>query len=67
MTAGLFRICRGRAMPYPYDFDEFKIVLEGEITVADGDGKTYKLKAGDLVRFSAGVKVEFWSRSSGLP
>jgi uncharacterized cupin superfamily protein len=54
-------------LPYSYGFDEFKLVLEGEMTVEDeGSGQVYELKAGDLIQFSAGTKVSFSSQSSGL-
>lgn len=67
ITAGLFRIGKGQAMPYSYGFDEFKLVLEGEMTVKDEEsGQIHELKAGDLIQFSAGTKVSFSSRSSGL-
>jgi ethanolamine utilization protein EutQ (cupin superfamily) len=66
ITAGLFRMGKGQAMPYTYDFDEFKLVLEGEMTVTEESGNVYELKAGDLIQFSAGAKVKFSSHSSGL-
>jgi uncharacterized cupin superfamily protein len=66
ITAGLFRMGRGEAMPYTYEFDEFKLVLEGEMTVTDEAGNAYELKAGDLIQFSSGAKVKFSSHSSGL-
>ncbi len=66
MTAGLFRMGRGEALSYSYEFEEFKLVLEGEMTVTDDSGKVFDLKAGDLVHFSSGAKVKFSSRSSGL-
>ena len=66
ITAGLFRMGQGQAMPYTYTFDEFKLVLEGEMTVTEDSGKVHELKAGDLIQFSAGAKVSFSSHSSGL-
>lgn len=66
ITAGLFRMGQGQAMPYTYEFDEFKLVLEGEMTVTEESGNVYELKAGDLIQFSAGAKVNFSSHSSGL-
>lgn len=66
ITAGLFRIGAGQAMSYIYDFDEFKLVLDGEMTVTEETGEVHALKAGDLIQFSAGTKVSFSSNSSGL-
>lgn len=66
ITAGLFRMGQGQAMPYTYEFDEFKLILEGEMVVTEDTGKVHELKAGDLIQFSAGTKVSFSSNSSGL-
>lgn len=66
ITAGLFRMGRGKALPYTYEFDEYKMVLEGEMTVTDADGTIYELRAGDLIFFSKGSVVKFSSNSSGL-
>jgi uncharacterized cupin superfamily protein len=66
VTAGLFRMSRGEALSYSYEFDEFKLVLEGEMTVTEDSGRVFDLKAGDLIQFSSGAKVKFSSRSSGL-
>lgn len=66
ITAGLFRMGAGESLPYSYDFSEFKVLLEGEITVTDDSGEVYELKAGDMIYFPTGTKVKFSSRSSGL-
>lgn len=66
ITAGLFRMGRGQPLSYTYEFDEYKILLEGEMAVTEEDGTVHELKAGDLIRFSSGDKVQFSSRSSGL-
>ncbi|MGA3949059.1 cupin domain-containing protein [Ralstonia nicotianae] len=66
ITAGLFRMGQGQPMPYTYAFDEFKLILEGEMTVTEASGTVHELKAGDLIQFSAGTRVNFSSRSSGL-
>lgn len=66
ITAGLFRMGQGEAMPYTYEFDEFKLVLEGEMTVTEESGAVHELKSGDLIQFSSGTTVTFSSRSTGL-
>lgn len=66
MTSGLFRMGRGEALPYTYEFDEYKIVLEGEMTVTEENGTVHELKTGDVIYFPNGTKVRFSSHSSGL-
>jgi uncharacterized cupin superfamily protein len=66
ITAGLFRMGAGEAMPYICEFDEFKLVLEGEMTVTEKSGTVHELVAGDLIQFTAGDNVTFSSRSTGL-
>jgi uncharacterized cupin superfamily protein len=66
ITSGLFRMGAGEALPYNYEFSEYKLLLEGEMTVTDDKGETYELKPGDMVFFPSGSRVKFSSRSSGL-
>lgn len=66
ITAGLFRMGAGEALRYSYEFDEFKLILEGEMTVTEDSGTVYELKVGDLIQFAAGTKVQFSSRSSDV-
>jgi ethanolamine utilization protein EutQ (cupin superfamily) len=66
ITAGFFRMGRGAPLPYTYEFDEYKIVLEGEMDVTEDNGTVHRLKAGDIIAFSAGDKVKFSSPTSGL-
>lgn len=66
LTFGLFRMSAGKPLGYAYDFDEFKLVLEGELTVVDDAGVATHLKAGDVVQFAKGAKVEFSSPSTAL-
>lgn len=66
LTFGMFRMNKGEALPYTYEFDEFKLVLEGEITVTDDTGAVHKFKAGDVMQFGKDMKVTFSSPSTGL-
>lgn len=54
ITAGLFRMGKGEPILYTYEFDEFELVLEGEITATEEGGEVHGLKSGDLIRFSVG-------------
>jgi ethanolamine utilization protein EutQ (cupin superfamily) len=66
ITFGVFRMGQGEVLPYTYEFDEFKLVLEGEIAVTDDAGAEMLFKAGDVIQFTKGAKVAFSSPSTGL-
>ncbi|SCY84529.1 cupin domain-containing protein [Rhizobium sp. NFACC06-2] len=66
ITFGVFRLNRGEALPYTYEFDEFKLVVEGEFTVSDGNGDIKTFKAGDVMQFTKGTETTFTTSSTGL-
>lgn len=66
ITCGLFKQEAGEPCPYNYEAEEFKILLEGELTVTNDRGETYDLKPGEILFFSKGEKVKFSSKSRGL-
>lgn len=66
ISCGLFRMGKGKGLDYEYKFDEGKILLEGDMTIVDSNGKKVELKPGDMVLFNSGDKVTFSSNSSGL-
>jgi len=66
LTFGVFRMNSGEGFPFTYEFDEFKLVLEGEITVTDDKGVANKFKAGDVMQFRKGAKVTFSTASTAL-
>ncbi len=41
--------------PWTYDTDEICYILEGEVTVTPDGGEQVTIRAGDLVRFPAGM------------
>ncbi len=41
--------------PWTYDTDEICYILEGEVTVTPDGGEPVTIRAGDLVRFPAGM------------
>ena len=65
ISAGFFRMEAGRPLEYTYSYDECKIMLAGEMTIAEEGGETIHLKPGDVVYFDSGTKVVFSSASSG--
>lgn len=66
LTLGMFRMSKGEALPYSYSFDEFKVVLEGEITVSDDAGNSTDFVAGDVMKFGKDTNVTFSTKSSAL-
>tara|TARA_B100000378_G_scaffold239321_1_gene207119 strand:- start:368 stop:703 length:336 start_codon:yes stop_codon:yes gene_type:complete len=66
ITCGLFKQEAGNPCPYTYEAEEFKILLEGELSVTNDRGETYDMKPGEILFFGKGEKVEFSSKSSGL-
>jgi len=63
---GFFRMEAGNPLEYTYSYDECKVILEGEMTIAELDGESYDVSAGDVVYFSRGTSVVFSSKTSGL-
>lgn len=66
LTFGVFRLNKGDALPYTYEFDEFKLVLEGEVSVSDDTGAATHFKAGDVMQFKNGAKTVFATQSTAL-
>lgn len=65
ITAGFFRMEAGESLEYTYSYDECKLLLEGELTLAERGGATVTLRPGDVVFFSKGTTVTFSTASSG--
>ncbi len=65
ITCGFFKMGSGNPLEYTYSYDECKIMLEGEMTIAEDGGETITVKPGDVVYFDSGTKVTFTSDSSG--
>ena len=66
VTCGMFRMSKGEPLPYEYEFDEYKLVLEGELSVADESGVTTTFTKGDVIEFAKGTKAVFSSPSTAL-
>ena len=65
LTCGFFRIQKSdEPLVYDYDYDETKIVLDGEITVNDGTN-TINAKKGDVLLLPNGAHITFTTASEG--
>ncbi len=65
ITCGFFKMEAGKPLEYTYYYDECKIMLEGEMTIAEKGGETVTLQPGDVVYFDSGTTVVFSSAASG--
>jgi ethanolamine utilization protein EutQ (cupin superfamily) len=66
VVCGFFRMEKGAPLEYTYTYDDIKIILEGEMTVSEENGKTIEAKPGDVFLYKKGAKITFASNSSGL-
>lgn len=66
ISSGLFRLEKGKELVYLYDYDEMKIILEGDFTISDETGQSVKAVPGDHFFFPKGVKVTFTTETYGL-
>ncbi|OGE49194.1 hypothetical protein PENARI_c023G02861 [Penicillium arizonense] len=62
-----FRMEKGEeATPPTYEYDEFGVVIEGEINLRDETGETATVRAGHVFFFPRGSTITFSSDSYGL-
>lgn len=66
MVCGLFRENAGKALEYYYDYEEMKLIVEGEFHLTDGTGQKVVAKAGDLMYFPADSSIVFESPDTTL-
>lgn len=65
ITCGFFRLeASAEPLVYTYDYDETKLILEGEITVSDGTDSV-DAKAGDVLLLPKGATVTFTTKTAG--
>jgi ethanolamine utilization protein EutQ (cupin superfamily) len=65
IACGLFRMEKGNALTYTYDYDEAKIIIEGSMYVSDGASKV-NAKVGDVLFFPKGSTITFTSDNYGV-
>ncbi|HSI95611.1 MAG TPA: hypothetical protein VK938_05940 [Methylophilaceae bacterium] len=60
LCAGFFHLEAGKALDYTYDYEEMKIVVDGEFNITEvNTGKKYNAKVGDVLYFSDGDRIIF--------
>ena len=65
LTIGHFTMSPGVEFEYFYDSVEYKVVTKGKIVMRDMEGNKYVAEVGDVILFSADVKVIFDAESDG--
>ncbi|MDR2220791.1 MAG: hypothetical protein LBE24_09485 [Methylobacillus sp.] len=60
LCAGFFRLDAGNPLDYTYDYEEMKLVVEGEFHLTEvKTGKKFVAKAGDALYFADGDHIIF--------
>jgi ethanolamine utilization protein EutQ (cupin superfamily) len=66
LVGGLYKLLKGPALDYTYEYEEFKYIVSGEFILTDGTGQKVSAKAGDLMYFPVGCAVHFTSPNYAL-
>ena len=66
ITCGFFRMEKGKTLEYDYDYEEMKLIVEGEMIISDESGNRVHAKAGDVFYFAKGSRIRFESPSYGI-
>ncbi|KAK7423259.1 hypothetical protein QQZ08_009155 [Neonectria magnoliae] len=66
ISAGFFRIEKGKPLAFTYEFDEAKFFAEGECVVEDETGQKVTARAGDVMLFTKGSTISFTSETYAL-
>ncbi|MFA6179625.1 MAG: cupin domain-containing protein [Methylophilaceae bacterium] len=59
ICAGFFRLEKGNSLVYDYDYEEMKIIVEGEFIISDETGQKVTGKPGDVFYFPSGSRITF--------
>ncbi|KAH8666113.1 ethanolamine utilization protein [Ilyonectria robusta] len=66
ISAGFFRIEKGKPCVFTYEFDEAKFFAEGECVVEDETGRKVTARAGDVMLFVKGSTISFSTETYAL-
>ncbi|KAH7007303.1 hypothetical protein EDB80DRAFT_842573 [Ilyonectria destructans] len=66
ISAGFFRIEKGKPCVFMYEFDEAKFFAEGECVVEDETGRKVTVRAGDVMLFVKGSTISFSTETYAL-
>jgi ethanolamine utilization protein EutQ len=66
ICAGFFRLEKGNPLVYTYDYEEMKIIVEGEFNITDQTGQKVNAKPGDVLYFADGDTITFETPSHAI-
>lgn len=66
ICAGFFRLEKGNPLVYTYDYEEMKIIVEGEFNITDQTGQKVNAKPGDVLYFADGDTITFETPSQAI-
>jgi ethanolamine utilization protein EutQ (cupin superfamily) len=66
ITCGFFRMESGPPLVYDYNYEEMKVIVEGEMVISDETGQTVEAKPGDVFYFAKGSRITFASPTYGI-
>jgi ethanolamine utilization protein EutQ (cupin superfamily) len=66
ITCGFFRMEKGPALVYDYNYEEMKVIVEGEMIISDELGQTVEAGPGDVFYFAKGSRITFSSPTYGI-
>jgi ethanolamine utilization protein EutQ (cupin superfamily) len=59
ITCGFFRMERGPALVQDYNYEEMKVIVEGEMIISDETGQSVEARPGDVFYFANGSRITF--------
>jgi len=67
LCAGFFHLNKSeKPLVYTYDYEEMKIIVEGEFIISDESGQKVHAKVGDVLYFADGETITFETPSKGV-
>jgi ethanolamine utilization protein EutQ (cupin superfamily) len=67
LCAGFFHLNKSdKPLIYTYDYEEMKIIVDGEFVITDESGQKVNAKVGDVLYFADGETITFETPSKGV-
>ena len=67
LCGGFFHLNKSdKPLVYTYDYEEMKVVVDGEFIITDESGKKVNAKVGDVLYFANGETITFETPSKGV-
>ncbi len=67
LCAGFFHLHKSdKPLVYTYDYEEMKVIVEGEFVISDESGQKVNAKVGDVFYFADGETITFETPNKGV-